>query len=242
MYYRTLLETIKAQWANPWWTGSTVSQTPHACIYDYDVTGPPAHAGAVAPRPESDENKSALGRYIWVDPGIAARRVRRANGGKSGFYLYTDTEFVFEDDPNGRSQVQAVMNGTIDNIQHDFINGKLPDRSVTCIRIPAAEYRHNMNTRGAMPKFADPKKCRRSVTTSSTQLAAHDPAHMLADGTAVPNFWDDANGPPPDVYNVPLTPGDLARTFERIIATTHPASYRKPEQGPLGVLLGRIVG
>ena len=62
------------------------------------------------------------------------------------------------------------------------------------------------------------------------------------DGTAVPNFWDDANGPPPDVYNVPLTPGDLARTFERIDATTHPASYRTPAQGPLGVRLGRIVG
>ena len=75
-----------------------------------------------------------------------------------------------------------------------------------------------------------------------TQLAPHDPARVLGDGTAVPNFWDDANGPPPDVYNVPLTPGDLARTFERITATTHPASYRTPAQGPLGVLLGRIVG
>ena len=29
---------------------------------------------------------------------------------------------------------------------------------------------------------------------------------------------------------------------ERIIATTHPASYRTPAQGPLGVRLGRIVG
>ena len=32
------------------------------------------------------------------------------------------------------------MNHTIDNISHDFINPKLPGRSVTCIRIPAAEY------------------------------------------------------------------------------------------------------
>ena len=52
-----------------------------------------------------------------------------------------------------------------------------------------------------------------------------------SNGTAVPSFWDDANGPPPDVYNVPLTAGDLARTFERIVATTHPASYRTPAHG-----------
>ena len=78
-----------------------------------------------------------------------------------------------------------------------------------------------------------------TITIHGTQLAANDPARVLGDGTAVPNFWDDANGRPPDVYNVPITPGDLARTFERIIATTHPASYRKPPQGPLGVLLGR---
>ena len=45
------------------------------------------------------------------------------------------------DDPAGQSQVQAVMNGTIDNVSHDFINNKLPGRSVTCIRIPSAQYR-----------------------------------------------------------------------------------------------------
>jgi len=138
--------------------------------------------------------------------------------------------------------VQAVMNGTIDNISHDFINSKLPDRSVTCIRIPSAQYRHNMNTRGATPKFVKAVSSSKRVTIHGTALAAHDPARVLGDGTAVPNFWDDANGPPPDVYNVSITPGDMARTIERIVATTHPSSYRTPAQVPLGVLLGRIVG
>ena len=155
----------------------------------------------------------------------------------TGFYLYTEFEFYFHD-----SQVQAVMNGTIDNISHDFINPKLPGRSVTCIRIPSAQYRHNMNTRGATPKFTKQGSIIKVVWIHGTQLAAHDPARVLGNGTAVPNFWGDANGPPPDVYNVPLTAGDLARTFKRIVATTHPASYRTPAQGALGVLLGRIVG
>ena len=119
----------------------------------------------------------------------------------------------------------------------------MPDRSVTCIRVPAAQYRHNMNTRGATPKFAksgagDEKR----MTINGTSLAAQNPARVLGNGTAAPSFWDDALGVPPDVYHVPITPGDLARTFERIIATTHPSSYRTPAQGPLGVRLGRIVG
>ena len=238
----TALETIKAQYAYTFWLGGTVVQTPHAFIYDYDHTGPPAHVGAVAPLPESEENKSALGRYTWKDPGQAIRAALRANGSVSGFYLYTEHRFIFEDDPNGTSQVQAVMNGTIDNISHDFINAKLPHRSVTCIRTPSAQYRHNMNRRGATPKFQGRDSSSKVLTIHGTQLAANDPARVLGDGTAVPNFWDDLNGPPPDVYNVPITPGDLARTFERIVATTHPASYRTPAQGPLGVLLGRIVG
>ena len=223
------------------WLGGTVVQTPHQAIYDYDHTGPPAHAGAVAPLPESDENKSALGRYTWIDPGAAARAARRGEGGVTGFYLYTEFVFKFNDSPNA-SQVQAVMNGTIGNISHDFINPKLPDRSVTCIRIPAAEYRRNMNTRGASPKFHKQDLITKKVSVHGTQLATHDPARVLGDGTAVPSFWDDALGQPPDVYHVPITPGDLARTIERIIATTHPASYRTPAQGPLGVRLGRIVG
>jgi len=238
----TALETIKAQYAYPFWLGGTVVQTPHAAIYDYDHTGPPTHAGAVDPLPESDENKAALGRYIWKDPGPAARAARTAAGHISGFYLCTEHEFLFEDDPNGQSQVQALMNGTIDNVSHDFISPKLPDRSVTSIRIPAAQYRHNMNTRGATPNLNSKCAGKKRVVINGTQLAAQDPARVLGDGTAVPSFWPDANGPPPDVYNVPLTPGDLARTFQRIIATTHPGSYRTPAQGPLGVRLGRIVG
>ena len=122
----TALETIKAQYAYSFWLGGTVVQTPHAWIYDYDHTGPPAHAGAVAPFPESDENKSALGRYTWQDPGAAARAVRRAAGYVTGFYLYTDHEFYFQDDPNGQSQVQAVprklwggMQRGCTNAQHD---------------------------------------------------------------------------------------------------------------------------
>ena len=102
-------------------------------------------------------NKSALGRYVWVDPGPAARAARRADGKVTGFYLYTEHAFELEDVPNGRSQVQAVMNDTINNISHDFINAKLPGRSVTCIRIPSAQYRHNMNTRGAIPRFVKSK-------------------------------------------------------------------------------------
>jgi hypothetical protein len=39
----------------------------------------------------------------------------------------------------------------------------------------------------------------------------------------------------------PLPPR-FCYTIERISATTHPASYRTPAQGPLGVRLGRIVG
>ena len=143
----TALETIKAQYAYTFWLGGTIVQTPHACIYDYD------HAGAVAPLPESDENKSALSRYTWIDPGQETRAARRAAGSVSGYYFYTEHAFCFEDDPNGRSQVRAAMDGTIDNVSHDFINPKLPGRSVTCIRIPSAQYRHNMNTRGATPKF-----------------------------------------------------------------------------------------
>ena len=80
------------------------------------------------------------------------------------------------------------------------------------------------------------------MTINGTSLAAQNPARVLGNGTAVPSFWDDALGVPPDVYHVPITPGDLARTFERLIATTHPSSYRTPAQGPLGVRLGRIVG
>ena len=105
----TALETIKAQYAYSFWLGGTVVQTPHACIYDYDHSGPPTHPGAVAPLPESDENKSALGRYTWQDPGKAMRAARRAAGFVTGFYLYTEHTFCFED-----AQVQAVMNGTID--------------------------------------------------------------------------------------------------------------------------------
>ena len=238
----TALETLKAQYAYTFWLGGSVVQTPHAHIYDFDYTGPPSHAGAVAPLPESVENKSALGRYVWIDPGQAPRAQLRANGRVAGYYLYTEHKFYFEDDPNGQSQVQAVMNGTIDNISHDFINARLPDRSVTCIRILSAQYRHNMNTRGATPKMQKADGASKCVRIHGTQLAANDPARVLGDGTPVPNFWDDANGPPPDVYHVAITTGDLARTFERIIATTHPASYRKPAQGPLGVRLGRIVG
>ena len=79
-----------------------------------------------------------------------------------------------------------------------------------------------MNTRGATPKFTKGDGSEELITIHGTQLAPHDPARVLGSGTAVPAFWDDANGPPPDVYNVPLTTGDLARSFERIIATSHP--------------------
>ena len=68
----TALKTIKAQYAYPFWLGGTVVQMPHAAIYDYDHTGPPPHAGAVAPLPESDENKSTIGRYMWQDRITAA--------------------------------------------------------------------------------------------------------------------------------------------------------------------------
>ena len=80
------------------------------------------------------------------------------------------------------------------------------------------------------------------MTIHGCQLAAVDPARTLSDGTLIPNFWPDANGPPPDIYHTSITPGDFARTMERIIATTHPYTYRSPQQGPLGVRLGRIVG
>ena len=232
----TALETIKAQYAYTFWLGGTVVQTPHQCVYDYDHTAPPTHAGAVAPLPESDENKSALGRYTWQDPGVAARAARRAAGQVTGFYLYTEFKFYFSE-----AQVQAVMNHTIDNISHDFINPRMPDRSVTCIRVPTAEYRHNMNTRGATPKFTKEQN-ERVMVIHGTRLAAQNPARVLPNGTAIPSFWDDALGAPPDVYMVPIAPADLARTFERLVATTHPSSYRTPAQGPLGVRLGRIVG
>ena len=80
------------------------------------------------------------------------------------------------------------------------------------------------------------------LVIQGTSLAANDQARVLGNGTLIPNYWDDANGAPPDIYSVPVTPGDLARTMERIVATTHPASYRKPSQGPLGVYMGRIIG
>ena len=79
----------------------------------------------------------------------------------------------------------AVMNGTIENISLDFVLQRLPERSVTCVRIPGSELVHNMNTHGAQPKFR-------------------------------------RKGPD--------------------IKTLTPYTYRSPQQGPLGVRLGRIVG